>query len=209
MSMATYIRASTPVDGWTRVVRKIMDAGMERKDERGMKTKWCDNLMVHVSRPLENRVTDSYPFSEKVLKEKYATQLLTPDRMDFDYTYGERLNAWGDGEVDQIKYIIDKLSSNPNSRRAVATTWDPRKDTQSEEVPCLNHLVFMTRGNLLDLSVMIRSNDMYGAWLANIYALGELLTHVAKNADLEIGTITTLSVNAHIYEHDWENAEEV
>ena len=207
--MAAYIRASTPVDGWTRVVRKIMDSGMERKDERGMKTKWCDNLMVHVSKPLENRVTDLYPFSEKVLKEKYATQLLTPDRMDFDYTYGERLNAWGDGQINQIEYIIHKLSSNPHSRRAVATTWDPRKDTESEEVPCLNHFVFMTRDNWLDLSVMIRSNDMYGAWLANVYALGDLLAHVVERVNLEVGAITTLSVNAHIYEHDWEKAREV
>ncbi len=207
--MATYIRASTPVDGWTRVVRKIMASGMERTDEREMKTKWCENLMVHVRKPLENRVTELYPFSEKVLKEKYATQLLTPDRMDFDYTYGERLNAWGDGEVDQIEYIIRKLSSNPHSRRAVATTWDPRKDTESEEVPCLNHFVFMTREEWLDLSVMIRSNDMYGAWLANVYALGELVTYVAERVNLKIGTITTLSVNAHIYEHDWEKAREV
>lgn len=207
--MVTYIRARTPVDGWTRVVRKIMASGMERKDERGIKTKWCDNLMVHVSKPLENRVTDLYPFSEKILKEKYATQLLTPDRMDFDYTYGERLNAWGDGEANQIEYIIKKLSSNPNSRRAVATTWDPRKDIESDEVPCLNHFVFMTRRNLLDLSVMIRSNDMYGAWLANMYALAELLAHVTKRVNLEIGTVTTLSVNAHIYEHDWLKAREV
>ena len=207
--MPTYLRAQDPVDGWTRIIRKIMLSDMLRVDERGIETRWLDNAMIHVMNPLENRVTELYPFSEKVLKEKYATQLLNPDRMNFDYTYGERLNAWGDGEVNQIEFAIKKLRVNPNSRRVVATTWDPRKDTVSEEVPCLNHFVFMTRDDVLDLSVMIRSNDMFGAWLANVYALGELLVYVSEKTSLNIGTITTLSVNAHIYNHDWEQAETV
>lgn len=207
--MPTYVRAKTPVDGWVRIVRKIMDSGMTRVDERGSKTRWVDNAIIHIESPFLDRVSEKYSFSEPVLKEKYATQLLNPDRMDFDYTYGERLNAWGTEHINQIDYVIHKLRVSPNSRRAVAITWDPRKDALVDEVPCLNHFVFMTREGVLDLSVMIRSNDMYGAWPANVYALGELLDHVSRETDLESGTITTLSVNAHIYEHDWEKAEQV
>jgi thymidylate synthase len=205
----TYMRAKNPVDGWVRIVRKIMDSGMKRTDERGSETRWLENAIIHIEDPFVERVSDEYPFSEPVLKEKYATQLLNPDRMDFDYTYGERLNAWGVEQVNQIEYVITKLRDSPNSRRAVATTWDPRKDTTVDEVPCLNHFVFMTREGRLDLSVMIRSNDMYGAWPANVYALGELLDYVSKKTGLERGTITTMSVNAHIYKHDWERAEQV
>ncbi|MDF1538411.1 MAG: thymidylate synthase [Candidatus Thorarchaeota archaeon] len=206
ITMPSYLRARDPVDGWTRIIRKIMQSGMLRVDERGIETRWCDNVMIHIMNPLQNRVTELYPFSEKVLKEKYATQLLNPDRMNFDYTYGERLNAWGDGEINQIEYVIKKLKESPKSRRALATTWDPRKDTITDEVPCLNHFVFMTRNEVLDMSVMIRSNDMFGAWLANVYALGELLTYVANKTNLEFGTVTTVSVNAHVYSHDWEKA---
>jgi thymidylate synthase len=129
--------------------------------------------------------------------------------MDFDYTYGERLNAWGKDTLNQIDYVITKLKESPHSRRAVATTWNPRKDMIVDEVPCLNHFVFMMCDGRLDLSVMIRSNDMYGAWPANVYALGELLTYVSEKSGLNPGMITTLSVNAHIYRHDWEKAEEV
>ena len=184
-----------------------MDSGMTRIDERGSQTRWHDNVMIHISNPYSERVSKKYPFSETVLREKYATQLLNPDRMDFDYTYGERLNAWGDETINQIEYVIGKLRENQNTRRAVATTWDPRKDTRVDEVPCLNHFVFMTRENLIDISVMIRSNDMYGAWPANVYALGELLTYVANKTNLTAGTVTTLSVNAHIYKNDWSKAE--
>ena len=67
----------------------------------------------------------------------------------------------------------------------------------------------MTRDDVLDMSVMIRSNDMYGAWLANVYGLTELLLHVAERTGLSGGRITTLSINAHIYSHDWEKASDV
>ena len=204
--MPVYLRTKSPVEGWTRIVKKIMDTGMIRVDERGIETRWLDNVMIHIINPYSDRVSEKYPLSEKVLDEKYATQLLTPDRMDFEYTYGERLNAWGNESINQIDYVTQKLTQNSSTRRAVATTWDPRKDNRADEVPCLNHFVFMEREGVLDLSVMIRSNDMYGAWLANVYALTELLKHVSKKVNMKPGPITTLSVNAHIYSHDWDKA---
>jgi thymidylate synthase len=204
--MPVYLRTKSPVEGWTRIVKKIMDSSMIRVDERGIETRWLDNVMIHIINPYTDRVSEKYPLSEKVLHEKYASQLLTPDRMDFEYTYGERLNAWGSESINQIDYVTQKLTQNSSTRRAVATTWDPRKDNKSDEVPCLNHFVFMEREGVLDLSVMIRSNDMYGAWLANVYALAELLEHVSKKVNMKPGSITTLSVNAHIYNHDWDKA---
>ena len=205
--MPTYIRSKTPVDGWKRVVKRIMQDGFDRIDERGLKTRWLDSVMIHIKDPFNDRVSDQYPFSERVLKEKYATQLLTPDRLDFEYTYGERLNAWGKEDVNQIDYIVEKLVLSPHSRRAVANLWDPRTDSIADEVPCLNHFVFMKKQDVLDVTVSIRSNDMYGAWPANVYALTELLIHVSERTNFQPGSITTLSVNAHIYEHDWEKAE--
>ncbi|NWF96946.1 MAG: thymidylate synthase [Candidatus Thorarchaeota archaeon] len=207
--MPTYIKARTPVDGWRRIVRTIMESGMERVDERGIPTRWVDNAMIHIVDPYSERVTSEYPFSETVLREKYATQLLNPDRMGFDYTYGERLNAWGEEALDQLDYVVRKLHENRHTRRAVATTWDPRRDTHNDEVPCLNHFVFMEREGVLDLSVTIRSNDMYGAWPANVYALGELLKNIAERTNIQPGSLTTLSVNAHIYKHDWDKASRI
>lgn len=204
--MPSYLRVRTPVEGWVRIVKKIMDSDLIRVDERGIETRWLDNALIHIISPYEDRVSDKYPLSEKVLHEKYATQLLTSDRMDFEYTYGERLNAWGVELVNQIDYVINKLTEMSSTRRAVATTWDPRKDTKADEVPCLNHFVFMEHQGRLDLSVTIRSNDMYGAWLANVYALAELLKHVSEKVNISPGSITTLSVNAHVYSHDYDKA---
>ncbi|MHA1289526.1 MAG: hypothetical protein ACTSPB_19220, partial [Candidatus Thorarchaeota archaeon] len=81
-TMPTYLKAKSPEEGWIRVVRKIMETGMVRVDERNSETKWHDNVMIHIVDPYSDRVSKKYPFSEVVLKEKYATQLLNPDRMD-------------------------------------------------------------------------------------------------------------------------------
>jgi thymidylate synthase len=59
------------------------------------------------------------------------------------------------------------------------------------------------------LSVTIRSNDMYAAWPANVYAVAELLAEVSKRTEIAMGTVTTFSVNAHIYSHDWPKASQV
>ena len=44
--MPTYLKAKSPEDGWIRVVRKIMDTGMVRVDERNSETRWLDNVMI-------------------------------------------------------------------------------------------------------------------------------------------------------------------
>ena len=67
--MPTYLKAKSPEDGWIRVVRKIMDSGMVRVDERGSETRWHDNVMIHIADPYSDRVSKKYPFSEGVLKE--------------------------------------------------------------------------------------------------------------------------------------------
>ncbi len=207
--MPFYLKARTPVDGWTRIIHRIMENGMLQRDERGIETRWCDNVLIHIEDPYTDRVSPKYPFSESVLREKYASQLLIPDRGEFEYTYGERLNAWGIEQINQLDYIVSKLKQNPATRRAVASTWDPRKDTKSDEVPCLNHFVFMVRDDFLDLSVTIRSNDMFAAWPANVYALAELLSEISTRTEIAMGTVTTFSVNAHVYSHDWPKASEV
>jgi hypothetical protein len=57
--MPMYIKVKTPEEGWIRVVRKIMDSGMTRVDERGSATRWHDNVMIHICNPYSNRVSEN------------------------------------------------------------------------------------------------------------------------------------------------------
>jgi len=205
-----YINSKTINDAWSRILNLIWYSGYELKSERGL-TKEIHNLMVRVQEPFDKRI-DGFPMSQEELK-KYAQQLLSPDKYGFEYTYGERLRGWGsdiiEKPIDQIDYITKKLKSNKNSRRAIAVTWIPSVDTNRVEVPCLILTDFIIRKKKLHLTTVFRSNDMFGAWPANIYGLNNLNHYVAKKLKFKAGSVTTLSISAHIYKHDWKNVREI
>ena len=43
-----------------------------------------------------------------------------------------KYGKWEIKEVDQIKYILDEIKKNPNSRRLVVTAWEPGNATTSK-----------------------------------------------------------------------------
>jgi thymidylate synthase len=54
-------------------------------------------------------------------------------------SFGKPYNGGGYG-VDQLKYVIDTLRKNPNSRRAIMTSWNPKQLGQMCLPPC--HLTY-------------------------------------------------------------------
>jgi len=206
-----FVRASSVEDGWYRGLEIIWTHGDVIKDERGITIKEYLNLMVVVDNLDDKIVPNGFSWSEELLEE-YAQQLLESENVQkFEYTYGERLRGWnyGDKEIDQISYVVDKLKRNPESRRAVAVTWIPSIDTQREEVPCMIINDFKLRKNKLNLTAYFRSHDFAGAYPANLYALNKMLEFVSGEVGCEKGVITTVSASAHIYEHDWDKVHKL
>lgn len=80
------------------------------------------------------------------------------------------------GGIDQIeKSIINRLVSNPESRRAIAITWFPVMDVTADEPPCLQIVQgLIDKKNHLNLICLFRSNDMLSAWGQNAYGLAHL-----------------------------------
>ena len=88
--------------------------------------------------------------------------------------YGPRLRGWsvdafahgpGEDNVDQLKYIIDLLREDPDTRRAVFTIYDPSTDSQpGKDIPCNNWVHFLARDGKLHAHVAIRSNDVMWGW---------------------------------------------
>jgi thymidylate synthase len=205
-----FVRAKTITEGWRRILEVIWYRGEEFASQRG-KTKEVRNLLARVTDP-KDREIPGFPMGESELK-KYALQLLSPERAGFDYTYGERLRSWGEGvvpePVDQIEGAIKLLKKDSSTRRATCVTWIPPKDLKTSEVPCLILLDFKVRGGVVDATAVFRSNDMFGAWPANVYGLNRVNEHVAGKIKAKAGSITTHSISAHIYEHDYKNVEKV
>ncbi|MEA5471460.1 thymidylate synthase, partial [Spirulina sp. 06S082] len=126
------------------------------------------------------------------------------------YTYGQRLRSWF--RCDQIEQLINKLSNDIDSARAVMSLWDV-KDYNDNSPPCLNHIWVRAIEGELSLTATFRSNDMFGAWVVNAMGLRGLQQHIrdeiAKRSqyNLRMGALITVSQSAHIYDDCWENAE--
>jgi len=204
-----FVRGKSIREVWGRILDVVWYQGEEFASERGA-TKEVLNLVASVASPTDESV-EGFPMGAEEL-DAYAKQLLDSDKKDFVYTYGERLRAWGGGvtePVDQVAEVISKLKDNPNSRRATCVTWIPPVDANAEEVPCLITLDFKNRGGVLHATALFRSNDMFGAWPANAYGLNKVNEHVASAASLKAGSLTTHSISAHVYDHDYKNIKKI
>ena len=116
--------------------------------------------------------------------------------------YGYRWQyPWG----NQLLGIVNTLSEDPTSRRAVLQMWstDPDLWADSKDLPCNTHVYFMLtqRGpRALDMTVCNRSNDLvWGACGANAVHLTFLQEALACALDAKVGWYHQFTNNLHVY----------
>ena len=156
--------------------------------------------------------------------KKYVDQFTSPEHIEeIAYHYGEELFAHDTrkGKINQIQYIIKKLSSNIHSGRAFASSWNVGRHMEAPEGPCLVDVQFSTvqdEASKYKLVLMshFKTHDMFSAWPSNVFGLRELQKLVLrelrtpfneKNLSLDLGPLTTVSGSAHIYGGQVENAQ--
>lgn len=119
------------------------------------------------------------------------------------------------GVVDQLQILIEHLKKEPNSRRAVLQMWnveddllkiDDQHDMFSRDVCCNLSVVFSIRnggpelGNVLDMTVFNRSNDLiWGTLGANYVHFTILQEYMAAMLGMSIGRYYQISNNLHTY----------
>ena len=193
------------------IIDLVNKEGLDFIDERGDKIK---QLFKPVNVSFDNPIKvinglqilpdfDSYWKGVKL--QDYCNQLITGKLGSFEYTYGNRfIEHFSVNQLDEIK---NKLINNLNTRRAIAITFDPVIDNIKFEIPCLQliQLTYNPGTNKVDLTCYFRSNDISGAWYANMIGLGSLCVSLLYGTGLEAGKIHYVGMNAHIREEDFNN----
>ena len=110
-----------------------------------------------------------------------------------------RDGAWRVEETDQIRYVIDTLKSNPNSRRMVVTAWEPGNAIASRLPPCHYTFTFNVQEGRLCCHLNQRSGDIALGIPFNVAAYSALTMMIAKEVGLEPGIFSHFIVDAHIY----------
>lgn len=123
--------------------------------------------------------------------------------------YGPRLRAWHG--TDQLAAVRSVLRDSPNSRRAVASLFDPSEDFQeSNDIPCNNWLHFLARGGRLDLNVAARSTDIWWGFSGvNAFEWSVAMEMMARWLGLEPGVLTFFTSSLHLYERHHGRARAV
>jgi thymidylate synthase len=202
-------------EAYLRLVEYVLINGEIVEDERGSTTLECTNLIMNISNPnggilynplSKKNIPVGCVWNEERISE-YSLQLLSSQNKGFKYTYGERLRF--NHGTDQISEVIQRLKECKESRRATAVTWKPDVDFTEEDVPCLILLDFKIRDGKLNTTAVWRSHDIYGAYFPNTHGISSVMRYVAEKTGVKSGSLTTHSISAHIYEHDWDTAKKL
>lgn len=121
-----------------------------------------------------------------------------------DSPYGYFWRNWGVQGIDQLQCVLNKLKSNPDSRRNIITAWDPANARNSGLPPCHIMQIYHTEkqpdgSHLLNLHVTQRSADLALGVPFNMAGYGLILELMARFTGMKAGQLGITFVDCHIY----------
>lgn len=220
---ALFVSGKTLPEAWEKAVLECWEKGASVRteyDKPGDPPSRDCTMMWVVEEPFaEPRIHRAFPGGLEDL-EIYRQEVIdgihdhwiAPEEGKWTYTYHQRLFAHEtEGKtIDQIDYIVDKLSRSGYSRRAQAITWNVALDPQTDDPPCLQRVwCRLLPGDdgrsVLNMNTHWRSRDAFKAAYMNIFALTELQKTIAgriserTGVEIRIGRYADLVDSFHIY----------
>lgn len=191
----------------------IKNTGVDYQD-----TKALFNIGFNIENPLDNKITHRL----RNWKHDYATaewQWYLSGNPSIDHLgkiYGfipeiwhkmadsknnVRSNyGWQWQREDQLERVINMLIKNPNTRQAAISIYDGKEiPTYFNDTPCTYAIHFTILHNKLNMSVMMRSNDLWFGFCNDQYCFSKLQQLVAMRVGIEVGTYYHFVNNLHLY----------
>ena len=125
--------------------------------------------------------------------------------------YGKQWRRWAaaDGsEIDQIRWVVDEIKRNPDSRRLIVSAWNVADLPKMALMPCHTMFQFYVADGKLSCQLYQRSGDIFLGVPFNIASYA-LLTHmVAQVCGLGVGDFVHTLGDAHLYSNHYDQARE-
>jgi thymidylate synthase len=217
------VSGRTLPEAWEKAVLACWEQGVRIKTEYDKpgdpQSRDCTMIWTVEDPFLEPRIHRAFPGGLEDL-EIYRQEVvdgvhdhwIAPEEGKWTYTYHKRLFSYEiEGQtVDQINYIVEKLSQAGHSRRAQAVTWNPKLDPPTYDPPCLQRvwcrLLPDEKGTpTLNMNTHWRSRDAYKAAYMNAFALTDLQRLIAGRIasqlgrEVRVGRYADLVDSFHIY----------
>lgn len=121
--------------------------------------------------------------------------------------YGPRIKSRHG--FDQLQAAIAMMRRKDGSRRTVIQLYEANDLLADDDVdiPCTTTMQFHRRGDVLHMSVTMRSNDAYLGLPHDVFCFTMLQELVAAELNLELGEYIHMVGSMHLYDRDREKAE--
>jgi thymidylate synthase len=100
----------------------------------------------------------------------------------------------------QLDKVVAMLKSNKDTRQAVISIYDGKEiSTYAKDTPCTYAVQFTILHNKLEMSVLMRSNDLWFGFCNDQYCFASLQELVAERLSIELGSYYHFAHNLHLY----------
>ncbi len=198
------IRGANISEIWPKIIEAIVSKGEIVWDEENHKSLEVLNLISNISGPHneDSMLTANMDIDQAKEAEKWF--LDSDAAAEYEFIPGLRIYDFF--SLNQWELAISTLKNFQGSRRASIFTCNPVTDWNTERPPSLLLLDFKMRNDVLNMSSMFRSNDMFRTWPLNSWGLSKLLEKACSETGAQAGEIIIHSASAHIYIDDLDEA---
>jgi len=133
------------------------------------------------------------------------------EKGDLGPVYGKQWRSWegADGQThDQIKWVLDEIKRNPDSRRLVVSAWNVADVPRMKLAPCHCLFQFYVAEGKLSCQLYQRSADIFLGVPFNIASYALLTVIMAQAAGLQPGDFVHSFGDAHLYLNHLDQAHE-
>ena len=193
------IKARNIPSAYDTLLRRVWYEGCYITDERGNTIREVEDVCICVS---GGKISfPKFGPTTKLFGDDFADGLISnviayQKGKDFEYSYGARIRTG-----NALEEAIAMLRANKSTRRAVLPIYHPddvRLSNNGYEVPCATQVYLRIRKGKLNMTMMMRSNDIASAFPSDIYGFMRLQEHIAEILGIEIGSYTQIIGSAHI-----------
>jgi len=181
-------------------------------------TKALFNVGLYIDNPLDNHITNrernwklEYAEAEwqwylsgdpsiKKLGDIYGKIPPIWEKMADENGHVRSNYGWQWQRNHQIDYVVNKLKSNPNTRHAAISIYDCKEHgTYESDTPCTYAVQFTILNDRLNMSVYMRSNDVWYGFCNDQYQFSSLQKMIADRLSIDVGWYYHHAHNMHLY----------
>ena len=189
-------------EAWLAAMKTVMEVGEDIFDE-DVPLREVRNFYMTIHKISDtDAILKQYADHDRIelMKKKYATCGLVGD---YKIDYGSYI--YNNNGINQIDWIVNRIRNKPETKSATITLHKPGED----KLACLSMIDFKYRNKTLDMTVVYRSQNIFGSQPGNMLALHQIQNDVAMALGYEIGKISLIVLSAHVYEHNFNQVKNI